>query len=379
MVKIVVDARTMGSQPSGIGFYLFDFLKELIRAEELHISLITDVAISEQIHEMQQQEVPVICYGKRIFRSAGVYAYFQFIKKYLITEQPDIFWEPNNLIPIKLHGFSGKTVLTIHDLFPITNPEYFTPFYRMYFQIGIRKSIHHVDALLFDSRETRQFVLRSFPETNKKRSFITYLIVNNKSFVDSKHNVKNCDNGYFLYIGNIEKRKGSDLLIKAYREYCRKGGTMPLYMGGRIREKSLQSLFDDTSKKYASLYHLGYLSQEEKEKWLAGCSCFLFPSKAEGFGLPPLEAMKYGKQIITSNLPIFQEVLCGVTETFDINGSEEQQIDCLSRCLLSYTGSSESGKTKTYDAVLKKYDAQILSESLKNFFLNLEVDSEDSI
>ena len=66
MIEIVVDARTMGSQPSGIGFYLYDFLKGLVHAEKLHIKLITDVAESEQIHYLKQQKVPVICYGKRV-------------------------------------------------------------------------------------------------------------------------------------------------------------------------------------------------------------------------------------------------------------------------------------------------------------------------
>ena len=373
MIEIVVDARTMGSQPSGIGFYLYDFLKGLIHAEKLHIKLITDVAESEQIHYLQQQKVPVICYGKRVYRSAGVYAYFKFIKNYLIKEQPDIFWEPNNLIPIKLYGFSGKIVLTVHDLFPITNPEYFSLLYCLYFRRGIRQSIHRADALLFDSDETRSFVHHYFSEAVRKRSFISYLII------DRRINVEPHDGGYFLYVGNIEKRKGSDLLIKAYKKYCSEGGTMPLYLGGRIREKKLQSLMNEAADKYPLLHHLGYLSQKEKEKWIAGCSCFLSPSKAEGFGLPPLEAFKYGKRVITSNLPIFREILYGTTECFDINGSEAQQIDRLCKCMMSYPELPESDKNEIYANVLKKYDPQILTESLKNFMLSLEDNREDSI
>ena len=56
MIEVVVDARTMGSQPSGIGFYLYDFLKGLIHAEKLHIKLITDVAESEQIHYLRAKK-----------------------------------------------------------------------------------------------------------------------------------------------------------------------------------------------------------------------------------------------------------------------------------------------------------------------------------
>ena len=103
-----------------------------------------------------------------------------------------------------------------------------------------------------------------------------------------------------------------------------------------------------------------------------GCSCFLFPSKAEGFGLPPLEAFKYGKRVITSNLPIFREILYGTTECFDINGSEAQQIDRLCKCMMSYPELPESDKNEIYANVLKKYDPQILTESLKNFMLSLE-------
>ncbi|MCD7999295.1 MAG: glycosyltransferase family 4 protein [Clostridiales bacterium] len=373
MIKIVVDARTMGSQPSGIGFYLYDFLKELIHAEELHISLITDVAESEQIQNLQQQNVSIICYGKRIYRSAGVYAYFKFVKNYLYEEQPDVFWEPNNLIPIRLYGFSGKIVLTIHDLFPITNPEYFTLIYRLYFRYGIKNSIHRADALLFDSNETRCCVHHYFPEAVHKCSFTSYLVV------DDHANVESYDGGYFLYIGNIEKRKGSDILLKAYRKYCNEGGTMPLYLGGRIREKKLLLLINELAVQYPTFHHFGYLTQEEKEKLIAGCNCFLFPSKAEGFGLPPLEALKYGKRVITSNLPIFQEILCGATEFFDISGPEEQQIDRLSKCMMSCQTTPVPAKAQLYTSVLKKYDPQRLSESLINFILNLEDNCEDSI
>lgn len=372
MIKIVVDARTMGSQPSGIGFYLYDFLKGLINIEEFQIKLITDIAESEQILNLQKH-IPVICFGKRIYRSACVYSYFQFIKSYLIEEQPNIFWEPNNLIPIKLNGFTGNIVLTVHDLFPITNPEYFSPLYRIYFQRGVKKSIGYADALLFDSADTRRFVFHYFPDAKNKKTFISYLII------DSKINAKIHDDGYFLYIGNVEKRKGSDLLIKAYNRYCSMGGTMPLYLGGRIREKELQTLIDEMAANNPLFHHLGYLSQAEKEEWIAGCTCFLFPSKAEGFGLPPLEAMKYGKRVITSNLPIFEEILCGVTECFEINGSEEEQIECLSKLMASFPKTSESIRTSLYANVLKKYDPQILSESLKKFMLKVEEDSENSI
>ena len=39
-MKIAIDARTLGSRPSGVGMYLNDFLKQLIKYEDMELSLI---------------------------------------------------------------------------------------------------------------------------------------------------------------------------------------------------------------------------------------------------------------------------------------------------------------------------------------------------
>lgn len=363
-MNIVVDARTMGSRPSGIGFYLFDFVKELIKNDNFQITLLTDVAESEQILYIEAKGIPVICYGKRIFRSAGVYSYFTFIKRYLKSSQPDLFWEPNNLLPIRMCGYRGKIVLTIHDLFPISNPEYFSFTYRKYFTNGTRKSVNMADALLYDSNETRCMVAEKIPEAKTKAGFVSYLIVSPPIPKPTS------DNGYFLYIGNLEKRKGVDLLLKAYMVYRSSGGVKPLYLGGSIREKDIQKLLEKVQLECSDVHYLGYLTNEEKCNWLSGCSCFIFPSKAEGFGIPPLEAMYYEKSLILSNLPIFREVLHLDIPVVDITANEKHQIDELSTLMKDYT-SLPIDKTG-YRSTLKRYCAESLSNKLEVFFLGLE-------
>ena len=156
-MKIAVDARTLGSCPSGIGIYLYDFIRALAvekgadNLDDVSLVLLTDVAESEQIQHLKAMGMPVVCFGRKVFRSASVYRYFGFIKQFLQREQPDLFWEPNNLIPVRLKGYHGRLVITVHDLFPLTKPEFFQWFYRLYFRSGIRKSIAQADAILFNS------------------------------------------------------------------------------------------------------------------------------------------------------------------------------------------------------------------------------------
>ena len=54
----------------------------------------------------------------------------------------------------------------------------------------------------------------------------------------------------------------------------------------------------------------GKISNEEKRWLYAHCEAFLFPSTLEGFGIPVLEAMRYGARVVSSRCTCLPEV-CG--------------------------------------------------------------------
>lgn len=56
------------------------------------------------------------------------------------------------------------------------------------------------------------------------------------------------------------------------------------------------------------IHFLPYVSQSELEYAYENCLCLLYPSLSEGFGYPPVEAMKFGKPIIASNLNVIKEI-----------------------------------------------------------------------
>lgn len=363
VLKIAVDARTMGSRPSGVGMYLFDFVKELISNKSFEFILITDIAESEQICFLKNEGLKIYCYGKKIFRSIGVFSYFRFLNQILLKEQPELFWEPNNLFPFYPKGYKGKVVLTIHDLFPITEPEYFSRVYRLYFKQRIRESIRRADALLFDSSEMKQQALNAFPEIQEKQNFISYLIVRKPpARVIS-------DDGFFLYIGNLERRKGTDLLLAAYQMYCQKKGKKPLYLGGKIREVSIEMQLKKLQEKGLAIHYLGYLDESGKYDLLSRCSCFLFPSYAEGFGIPPLEAISYQKPVIVSNLTIFQEIIRAPLLTFDIKADIEKRVEQLCRHMLAEDYKPIS--VEESQNALERYRGELLGVKLAAFFSDI--------
>lgn len=358
---ILVDGRTMGSNPSGIGMYAYNFSKALLEMTDLEfdIVIVTDVSISNEMKYFKNKNIEVLEYGEKVEKNFKLYSYFKFVQKCIHKVKPDIFWEVNEIIPIKIKNPYGKMMVTIHDLFPITSPQYFGIVYSLYFRYGISRTIKQTDIFLYNSLETKKVAESYYRQLMTKDNFVTYIII------DKIYPGNISDDGYFLYIGNLEKRKGSDLLLKAFDLYRENGGTKELHIAGKMREQEIQELYDSISKNNHSITYHGYIDEEEKKRLFGNCSCFVFPSREEGFGMPPVEAMNFYKPIIVSNLSIFTEILEDNVNYFDITGDESAQIRQLCECMFHF----KKGRDEAYDSIVNKYIPSNCGENLKGFLL----------
>ncbi len=361
-MKIVVDARSMGSRPSGIGMYLFNFLKELINFQEFEFVLISDVAESEYIKYFQNRGVQVCTYGKHFYGSAGVYGYFRYVKRVLKEIKPDLFWEVNTVIPVKLKG-DYKVMITIHDMFPIEYRQYFGTLYSVYFKHSLGKTLKNTDMILYNSKATKDATEQLFPEAKNISNCMSYIIVpkpEEKQTESEETTLKD----YLLYIGNMEKRKGVDLLLKAYEKYRKLGGEKQLVLAGKMLESDVEALVNQVSVDTGSVVYESYVGDARKQQLFRNCYAYVFPSKAEGFGIPVVEAMWYEKPVIASNLPVFQEIVGDSIELFDITGSEETQVVNLANAMINCPESADKVK---YSEVVNRYLPENLSEVVRDF------------
>lgn len=370
-MKIAVDARTLGSRPSGIGMYLNDFLEQLTKYEEFEWVLITDVAESEYMKKFKFRGIEVHEMGREIYRSAEVYKYFAYLKEELLKIKPDIFWEVNTIIPVKLKG-DFKTLITIHDMFPIEHVKYFGKVYSMYFRMNLRKTLKNTDMILYNSEQTKKSTEKFFPVAKKKANCNAYIISNPLGHYEPPR-----DDNYFLYVGNMEKRKGVDLLVKAYEEYRKKGGSRPLILAGKMQEPDIEQLVENALSNVEGFFYLGYITHTQRYDLYNNCSCFVFPSKAEGFGMPILEVMKHYKPILCSDLPIFDEIVGDCIKTFSLKGTEADQIESLSNSMQlmdkvieeNKKSSDELVDRQAYEDDLAKYTPDRLGEMVRDFIL----------
>ena len=322
-MKILIDARSMGTKPSGIGMYIYNFAKELVKEPDMEIHLLSDVATSNEMQAMEQAGAILHCYGTPVGKNFGLVKYYRYLQKVIHEIRPEIFWEGNSLVPIKVTNPYGKFMVTVHDLFPLTMPECFGKKYEYYFRYGLKNTLKYADTFIYNSMETKRDMERIFPQAAKKESF-----------------------------------------LDGYLEYLKAGGTKDLRFAGKIREADIEEKIRQVQEQTKKATYLGYLTKEDKEREYRQCSAFLFPSRAEGFGMPVVEVMNYDKPVIASNLSIFQELIGDEINYFTISDDNKESAKRLAKRMSDYEQPTEG----SYEKIIERYVPQNLAKNLSAYF-----------
>jgi glycosyltransferase involved in cell wall biosynthesis len=126
------------------------------------------------------------------------------------------------------------------------------------------------------------------------------------------------EENYLFYLGSIERKKGVVLLLQAYQQARQKAQIPMLVIAGGVGGQSLDVQQEISRLGLAHKVRvLGTVTDEQKWQLLTEASIFIFPSKYEGFGIPPLEAMACRIPVLAANGSAMPEVLGDAAEYFD--------------------------------------------------------------
>ena len=124
---------------------------------------------------------------------------------------------------------------------------------------------------------------------------------------------------YVLSVSTFEPRKNFTGLVRAWeRVTARHDPALRLVLvagRGWLEEEGLRLIAPHVEA--GRIVHLQGLPPDELQSLLRQAACFAFPSFAEGFGLPPLEALQAGTPVIVSDLPVFRWTLGGAALYID--------------------------------------------------------------
>lgn len=212
----------------------------------------------------------------------------------------------------------GRRVVLVHDLFPITHPQYYTARAARMNAIGARLSLPRASHVLTNSDFSRRELIRVLGIPSERISILPFDIshANRPKRADEIDRPSLARLGvpfqrYFFALSTIEPRKNLPVLLEAVASLATelRARSCGLVVAGAQGRKTGR-VFDDVSRLGIEdlVAFLGYVQDEALPLLFGGCEAFVCASAIEGFGLPVLEAHHFGAPVICSTGGALPEV-----------------------------------------------------------------------
>lgn len=221
----------------------------------------------------------------------------------------DVHHFPNFIIPPL--GKGPKAVVSIHDACFLKVPETLEPKNLAYLRGHIDATVRRADRILTIS-ETIADELReayNLPHDKVRATLLGAPPALDRGTADVRADLK-LDKPYLLHVGTLEPRKNHVFLFKVFEQLRHFDGELLLCgMEGWKVEPILQALRESPCAD--RIRHLRYVRDDQLAGLYQEAEALLFPSLYEGFGLPPIEAMRQGCPVLSSDGGSLPEVVGG--------------------------------------------------------------------
>ena len=228
-----------------------------------------------------------------------------------------MFWGTLQLLPYQILDI--PLFVNYHDLNFYKYPQTMTKFNYLQHRFFSVLTLSRADKIFCLSESTAKDIVEFKPDCQDKLE-VVYPGVS-LSFKKTEKKL-NLPEHFFLVVATIEPRKNLKTVINAYLNIKRREPDFPLkfIIAGKKGWKERKLYRNLLSQKWKFLGIEFFENPEDSvlEILYKRCSFFVFPSVHEGFGLPILEAKKYNKICIVSDIPVFREII----------DNEDMVVDC---------------------------------------------------
>lgn len=314
VIRVGVDARPLRYPRTGIGRYLHQLVDVLSTPKYSDSLQLVLYGADQSCHFGNEHR-----FSNQLFRAGVSRVSNQLLfPVWAAMDNIDVFWSPRHHLPL---ACMKPCVVTAHDTiswdFPETMASRGSRSERRLYSLSLRKA----KKIIAVSQHTRSRIAEIVPNTDEKIE----VIYNASSFDDStRYDLAETERTpYALFVGTFEPRKNIPSLLRAWRTLL--GSTkvpIKLILAGTpgwgpdvpelIKELGISASVETrspTDEELASLY--------------ANCHFVVVPSLNEGFGLPAVEAMGFGKRVAYANCGALPELVGASGESFEPDNIEQ--------------------------------------------------------
>lgn len=368
--SVLINGTEKAPARSGVYFVAYNILLELLKRDELQVTLYSNVSNAPLVLEAikndeKLKKVPILKYskldnliikweilkyknkvnrGNKILR-VGIKTILNCLKfisdvnnKLHIIDKSyeklyanyDVFFSPVFAIPEKIRNIDNlKKYCILYDVIPFIYPENYSDMKdKSSWFCKLVKSLNKKDYYFAISKYTKQDFIKHIenitPEhitTIPLSTGLKYERINGQNQIDKvKEKYKIPKNKKYLFsLCTLEPRKNLIFAVQNFIEFIKRDNIddFVFVLGGGHWDIFIQKLneaIDDAEKFKDKIIKIGYVDDEDMSSLYSGAEMFVFPSVYEGFGMPILEAMQCGCPVITSNVTSMPEVIgdCGI-------------------------------------------------------------------
>ena len=223
-------------------------------------------------------------------------------------------WAPPLASPVPV-------VVTVHDVIPLILPEYRGGARSRLYTALVTAATPGAALILADSAATRRDIVERIGVPEDKIRTVPLAV---DARYTASHDWREDDairakyglpEAYVLYLGGFDARKNVRALLSAWTWAAGSiGESYPLVLGGALPPPDGR-LFEDyraLAEQFEvadTVKFIGAVAEADKPAIYRGAAVFVYPSRYEGFGLPPLEAMACGVPVVTTDAGSIGEVV----------------------------------------------------------------------
>lgn len=298
----------------GIGEYSFELLRQF---EEFKIS---NVKFQIYLKEKPREDFPKENenWKYRIVKPHKLWTQIALpLDLYFHKPRPDVFFTPSHYAP----RFSPvPTAISIMDLSYVRFPELFKKSDLYQLVNWTKYSVKKASVVFTISRASKNDIIEVYKLPENKvvvtypgvkqstRSASSGQAINNLPAGKAGQQLTIMHGDYILFVGTLQPRKNITRLVEAFSKIKPNHPDLKLVIAGKKGWQYGEIL--ESPKKFGvseSVEFLGFVKDEEMSELYKNALCFVLPSLYEGFGLPVLEAMKYGCPVVISNVSSLPE------------------------------------------------------------------------
>ncbi len=235
------------------------------------------------------------------------------------------------LAPAPFLNTSGirRTIIVCHDLIPLRFPRYLGRlFYRGWIFDAQLRGLRDATCVITDSAHTAAEFREHFGSATPPTVTIplwTFLATGPLPSLAARRAARErygLPDRYWLYLGGYDYRKNVEFLVGAFARASAEAPCPPLVLAGLLPRVTRKPMCDvEGAIRRAALradrVHLpGFVEAADLGAVYAGAELFIYPSLAEGFGLPPVEAMACGCPALVADTTSLPEVVTDAAYRF---------------------------------------------------------------